>query len=134
MKLGQIAQQHSSWGGLYGRSAEATRAERVHAIWVDRSRALGGKAGLSSKAFRVMFANPLVAITILRLDLSAGLFVPVECLMLAEPDGGASFTYLEPSSLIALNGSPELPGLPERLIRRLKIYLVASVAAKFRLD
>lgn len=66
----------------------------------------------------------------LRHDLSAGLFVPVECLMLAERDGGASITYLQPSSLIALGGSPELLGLPERLFRRLKICSFASVATK----
>lgn len=69
--------KHGSWMGLYG----------VH---VDK------------QATRVIFGNPKVAITMLVHDVRAGLFVPVEALVLEREDGnGTDVVMIKPSSLIA---------------------------------
>lgn len=60
------------------------------------------------KALRVILGNPLIAITMLRHDVTAGLFAPVELLILDEPNGGSSLTYVKPSSLMVVEGNPEL--------------------------
>ncbi|MFP3605942.1 DUF302 domain-containing protein [Paraburkholderia sp. SIMBA_053] len=65
--------------------------------------------GLHQRAVRWILGNPLIAITMLRHDLSAGLFAPVELLVTEEgPDGKCVITYLRPSSLIVIDGNPEL--------------------------
>jgi Domain of unknown function DUF302 len=55
---------------------------------VDHSRPIG-KYGIQRRLLRWIFGNPLIAITMLRHDYTAGLFVPIE-LLLAESDDGAS--------------------------------------------
>jgi hypothetical protein len=52
----------------------------------------------------------LIAITMLRHDLSAGLFAPVEMLVTAlESGSGTQIIYIKPSSLMCVPGtSPEL--------------------------
>ena len=44
-----------------------------HGAWIT-------KAGIDRKAMRVILGNPLIAITMLRHDVTAGLFAPVELL------------------------------------------------------
>jgi len=62
----------------------------------------GGK-----QATRIVFGNPQIAITMLRHDVTAGLFVPVEAL-LVERDGGTEIVQIKPSTLIAgADGSSE---------------------------
>lgn len=69
--------KHGAWMGLYG----------VHA----------GK-----QATRVIFGNPQIAITMLEHDVKAGLYVPVEALILEKEDGhGTDVIMIKPSSLIA---------------------------------
>ena len=48
------------------------------------------KAGIDRKAIRVILGNPLLAITMLRHDVTAGLFAPVELLLLDEGAGAAA--------------------------------------------
>jgi len=120
VKLDKIAEQNSSWESyldavvkLQGPGGFMLFGLIDHGAWVS-------KTGLSSNALRVVFGNPLVAITILKHDLTAGLFVPVECLVLAERHGRSSITYIQPSSLIALDGSPELLGAARALDLKLE--------------
>ncbi len=54
-----------------------------HGAWIS-------KAGIERKVLRVILGNPLIAITMLRHDVSAGLFAPVEVLIADEPDGQAA--------------------------------------------
>ena len=69
--------KHGSWMGLYG----------VH---------------VGKQATRVVFGNPQVAITMLKHDVRAGLFVPVEALVLEREDGnGTDVIMMKPSTLIA---------------------------------
>jgi len=68
---------HGSWMHLYG----------VH----------GGK-----QATRIVFGNPQIAITMLEHDVRAGLFVPVEALLVERSDGrGTDVVQIKPSTLIA---------------------------------
>ena len=59
---------------------------------------------------RIILGNPLIAITMLKRDLTAGLFVPVELLVIEkEQNGGTEVLYTVPSCLIAgLNKDGEL--------------------------
>lgn len=71
-----------------------------HGAWIT-------KAGIDRKALRVILGNPLIAITMLRHDVTAGLYAPVELLLLEEDDG-SSLTYVKPSSLMVVQPNPEL--------------------------
>jgi uncharacterized protein (DUF302 family) len=65
------------------------------------------KAGIDRKVLRVILGNPLIAITMLRHDVTAGLFAPVEVLI-ADEGSGSSLTYVKPSSLMVIEHNPEL--------------------------
>ncbi|MGV0038700.1 DUF302 domain-containing protein [Mycobacterium colombiense] len=82
-----------------------------HGAWIT-------KAGIDRKALRVILGNPLIAITMLRHDVTAGLFAPVELLLLEEDDG-SSLTYVKPSSLMVVQPNPELLSAAEQLDAKL---------------
>ena len=48
------------------------------------------KAGIDRKVLRVILGNPLIAVTMLRHDVTAGLFAPVELLIADENQTGAA--------------------------------------------
>jgi uncharacterized protein (DUF302 family) len=83
-----------------------------HGAWIT-------KAGIDRKALRVILGNPLIAITMLRHDVTAGLFAPVELLLLEEDDGRSSLTYVKPSSLMVVSPNPELLSAAEELDAKL---------------
>lgn len=89
-----------------------------HGAWLN-------KVGINRKALRVILGNPLIAITMIRHDVTAGLFAPVELLILDEPDGGTSLTYVKPSSLMVIEDNPELYSAAQQLDAKL-----AALAAK----
>jgi uncharacterized protein (DUF302 family) len=82
-----------------------------HGAWI-------AKAGVGGKVLRVILGNPLIAITMLRHDATAGLFAPVELLLQDEPDG-SSLTYVKPSSLMVVDENPELLSAAEALDAKL---------------
>jgi uncharacterized protein (DUF302 family) len=82
-----------------------------HGAWIT-------KAGIDRKALRVILGNPLIAITMLRHDVTAGLFAPVELLILEE-GSGSSLTYVKPSSLMVVQPNPELLSAAEGLDAKL---------------
>ena len=88
-----------------------------HGAWIR-------KAGIDRKVMRVILGNPLIAITMLRHDVSAGLFAPVELLLVDEGDS-SSLTYVKPSSLMVVENNPELFSAAEELDAKL-----AALAAK----
>ena len=83
------------------------------------------KAGIDRKVLRVILGNPLIAITMLRYDVTAGLFAPVELLIADEPDGRSSLIYVKPSSLMVVEPNPELLSAATELDTKL-----AALAAK----
>jgi uncharacterized protein (DUF302 family) len=88
-----------------------------HSGWI-------GKAGIDRKVLRVILGNPLIAITMLRHDVTAGLFAPVEVLITDEGKG-SSLTYVKPSSLMVVEPNPELLSAATELDAKL-----AALAAK----
>ena len=78
-----------------------------HAAWIP-------KAGVERRAIRVILGNPLIAITMLRHDVTAGLFAPVELLITDQP-AGSSLTYVKPSSLMVVEPNPELLSAAKQL-------------------
>ena len=61
----------------------------------------------------------------LRHDVSAGLFAPVEVLLVDEGEGPSSLTYVKPSSLMVVENNPELLSAATELDTKL-----AALAAK----
>ncbi|APE15344.1 hypothetical protein BOH72_09040 [Mycobacterium sp. WY10] len=88
-----------------------------HGVWI-------GKAGIDRKVLRVILGNPLIAITMIRHDVTAGLFAPVELLILDEGTG-SSLTYVKPSSLMVVEPNRPLLEAAEALDAKL-----AALAAK----
>ncbi len=82
-----------------------------HGAWIT-------KAGIDRKTVRVILGNPLIAITMLRHDVTAGLFAPVE-LLVADEGAGSSLTYVKPSSLMVVEPNPELLSAAEKLDAKL---------------
>ncbi|WP_208611824.1 DUF302 domain-containing protein [Mycobacterium paraffinicum] len=78
-----------------------------HGAWITRT-------GIERKVIRVVLGNPLIAITMLRHDVTAGLFAPVELLITDEP-AGSSLAYVKPSSLMVVEPNPELLSAAEQL-------------------
>ncbi len=65
--------------------------------------------GIRQKAVRLIFGNPLIAITMIRHDIEASLFAPVELLLVEGEDGeGSTIVYDLPSSLMRAERNPKL--------------------------
>ena len=79
------------------------------------------KAGIERQVLRVVIGNPLIAITMLRHDVTAGLFAPVELLLTDEDNGRSALTYAVPSSLMVVEPNP--------LLRAAALELDAKLAA-----
>ena len=88
-----------------------------HGAWIP-------KAGIDRKVMRVILGNPLIAITMLRHDVSAGLFAPVEVLVMDEGEGRSSLTYVRPSSLMVVEPNPELLSAAQELDAKLAALAV----------
>jgi uncharacterized protein (DUF302 family) len=74
-----------------------------HTNWIqfypDDSSAKGPNHGRALTRF--VFGNPLIAITMIRQDVEAGLHAPIEMLLMETEDGGAKCVAQLPSGLIA---------------------------------
>jgi uncharacterized protein (DUF302 family) len=83
--------------------------------------------GIRRRVLRWLLGNPLIAITMLRHDVTAGLFVPVEILLTDRESGsGSTITYLRPSSLIAAT-NPSLLGAASALDNKLAAFITRAV-------
>jgi uncharacterized protein (DUF302 family) len=77
-------------------------AEIDHGGWLP-------KFGINRRSVRWILGNPLIAITMIRHDITAGLFAPVELLVTEAEDGhGATLTYVRPSTLMVIDENPPL--------------------------
>ncbi|MEU0497549.1 DUF302 domain-containing protein [Mycobacterium sp. NPDC006124] len=72
-----------------------------HGAWIQ-------KAGIHRQVLRLIIGNPLIAVTMLRHDVTAGLFAPVELLLTEEDDDRSALTYVRPSSLMVVESNPPL--------------------------
>jgi uncharacterized protein (DUF302 family) len=64
-----------------------------HGAWIS-------KQGIGKKSVRVVLGNPMIAITLIKHDLTAGLFAPVELIITEGANGNGQIDYLRPSSLL----------------------------------
>jgi uncharacterized protein (DUF302 family) len=87
------------------------------------------KAGIDKKALRVVLGNPLIAITMLRHDVTAGLFAPVELLVTEEDDGRSAITYVAPSSLMVVETNEPLRAAAQALDDKLAALATKVTAA-----
>jgi uncharacterized protein (DUF302 family) len=92
-----------------------------HGAWLQRY-------GLRLKSLRWLFGNPVIAVTMIRHDATAGLFVPIEMLFTERPDGeGCAITYVIPSSLIAIDDNPPLLAAARRLDDKLEALMASAL-------
>ena len=87
-------------------------------------------AGINRKALRAILGNPLISITMLRHDLTAGLFAPVELLVLEEANNRSSLTYIKPSSLMVIDDNPPLRAAALVLDEKLAALAARLAASK----
>lgn len=84
-----------------------------HGAWL-------AKIGLTARAKLYMLGNPLIARTMLRHDIGAGLNVPVRVMIYEDPrSGSCRFAYDLPSSLMARLGNEPLLAAARRLDEKL---------------
>jgi len=84
--------------------------------------------GVDRRMVRWILGNPAIAITMIRQDIIAGLFAPVEILVTEKESGaGATITYVRPSSLIVIEENPLLQRAANALDEKLDA-LVAKAA------
>lgn len=85
-----------------GESGFMLFAELDHGAWLS-------KFAIHQRTVRWILGNPLIAVTMIRHDITAGLFAPVELLVTEEEDGqGTTLTYVRPSSLMVTADNPPL--------------------------
>ena len=104
----EIARTTGGWadyeravGAYAGPSGFMLFATLDHGGWIT-------KAGIDTRVLRVVIGNPLIAITMMRHDVTAGLFAPVELLLTEEAGGRSALTYVVPSSLMVVEPNPPL--------------------------
>ena len=69
---------------------------------------------------RLIIGNPLLAITMMRHDLTSGLFAPVELILIEGDDGRSSLTYVTPSSLMVVETNDALLAAARELDAKLR--------------
>jgi uncharacterized protein (DUF302 family) len=92
-----------------------------HGAWM-------AKVGSFRRSTRVVLGNPALAITMLKHDVNAGLFAPVEMLLTEEGSGESSLMYVKPSSLMVVEQNDELLAAAQNLDEKL-LALAVKVAA-----
>ncbi len=107
-----------------GRSGFMLFAEIDHGGWL-------AVFGIRRRTVRVILGNPLIAVTMIRHDITAGLFAPVELLITEHEDGrGTNVVYVRPSSLIVLEENKPL----RRAAEALDVKLAALVTTATGVD
>ena len=104
-----------------GESGFMLFGEIDHGGWIS-------KFGIDRRIIRLVLGNPLIAITMIRHDITAGLFAPVELLVTENEDGpGAVMTYVRPSSLMVIEENAALLAAAKALDQKFEA-LVARAA------
>jgi uncharacterized protein (DUF302 family) len=118
--LNAIAANSESWDSYkkeiesqVGPSGFSLFATIDHGAWIK-------KVGIRKKVLRLIIGNPTIAITMLRHDLTAGLFAPVELILIEEDDGHCSLTYVRPSSLMVVEKNDALLDAAKELDSKLQ--------------
>ncbi|HEX4808946.1 MAG TPA: DUF302 domain-containing protein [Bryobacteraceae bacterium] len=80
------------------------------------------KYGINRRVLRVILGNPLFAITMMREEISAGLFAPVE-ILLVESGIGSTLHYVRPSTLMVIDDNAPLKKAALELDRKLELLI-----------
>jgi uncharacterized protein (DUF302 family) len=85
------------------------------------------KYGITQRMVRWILGNPLYAITMIRHDITAGLFAPVELLVTEDADrSGTTVTYVRPSSLMVVEENPPLLAAAQSLDNKLAAFVAEA--------
>lgn len=85
--------------------------------------------GIQRRVVRWIFGNPLIAFTMIRHDVTAGLFAPVEMLITELDDGaGAALIYVLPSSLMVIEDNPPLQAAADALDQKVAALVEQATA------
>ena len=127
--INEVASKFESWDSYrreieshVGPSGFSLFATIDHGAWIK-------KVGIRRKALRLIIGNPTIAITMLRHDLTAGLFAPVELILIEEHDGHCSLTYVRPSSLMVVEKNDALLVAAKQLDAKLQALAIKVTSA-----
>lgn len=127
--IDDFAVRFESWEGYerevqshVGPSGFMLFASFNHGAWIN-------KAGIHKKVLRVVIGNPLIAITMLRHDETAGLFAPVELLITEKETDQSALTYVVPSSLMVVEENEPLRAAAVELDAKLAALATKVTAA-----
>jgi len=120
LPINELAAKFESWDSFrkeieshVGPSGFTLFASFNHGAWIK-------KVGIRRKALRLIIGNTTIAITMLRHDLTAGLFAPVELILVEEDHGHCSLTYVRPSSLMVVEPNDALLDAARQLDAKLQ--------------
>jgi uncharacterized protein (DUF302 family) len=120
-KAGSVEEFESEARKFIPESGFVIFEEIDHGAWLQRY-------GLGRKNLRWLFGNPVIAVTMIRHDATAGLFVPVELLFTEDAGSeGCTITYVVPSSLIAIDDNPPLLTAARRLDDKLEALMASAL-------
>ena len=106
-----------------GKSGFMLFAEIDHGGWLP-------KFGIGQRVVRWILGNPLYAITMIRHDITAGLFAPVELLITEDVDrSGTRVTYVRPSSLMVIEENAPLLKAAQALDAKLTALVADALDA-----
>jgi uncharacterized protein (DUF302 family) len=98
-------------------------AEIDHGGWIP-------KFGINRRSVRWIFGNPLIALTMLRHDITAGLFAPVEMLITEQADGnGTNVIFVRPSTLMVIEEHPPLLAAAQALDEKIDALIAHVLTA-----
>jgi uncharacterized protein (DUF302 family) len=98
-------------------------AEIDHGGWLP-------KFGIGRRCVRWILGNPLIAITMIRHDMTAGLFAPVELLVTEGEDGqSTTVTYVRPSSLMVIDKNVPLLDAAKALDEKYDTFVARATFA-----
>ena len=122
--INEVADNSESWDSYkkeveshVGPSGFSLFATIDHGAWIK-------KVGIQKKVLRLIIGNPTIAITMLRHDLTAGLFAPVEMILVEEAGGRCSLTYVRPSSLMVVEKNDALLAAAKQLDTKLQALAI----------
>ena len=127
--INEVAAKSESWES-YSKEIESRAgpsgfilfATIDHGAWIK-------KVDIRRKVIRLIIGNPTIAITMLRHDLTAGLFVPVELILVEEDNGRCSLTYVRPSSLMVVETNDGLLAAARQLDAKLQALATKVTSA-----
>jgi uncharacterized protein (DUF302 family) len=100
---------HGAWLPIYGPETSKSKVD-----------------GMALQCKRFILGNPLIAITMLEHDVDAGLFVPVEVMLVEDEEGvGCRVLYMLPSGLVAgyEGASEQLVDAAKKLDEKLEVLI-----------